>query len=81
MSQKDYAVLSIEAHKKAKGKISIESTMPLETADDLSIAYTPGVAAPCKEIAEDVEKAYLYTAKGNLVAVISDGSWTGKHRS
>ncbi len=74
MSQKDYAVLSIEAHKKAKGKISIESTMPLETADDLSIAYTPGVAAPCKEIAEDVEKAYLYTAKGNLVAVISDGS-------
>ncbi len=74
MSKKDYAVLSIEAHKKAKGKISIESTMPLETADDLSIAYTPGVAAPCKEIAENVEKAYLYTAKGNLVAVISDGS-------
>ncbi len=74
MSRKDYAALSIEAHKKAKGKISIESTMPLETADDLSIAYTPGVAAPCKEIAEDVEKAYLYTAKGNLIAVISDGT-------
>ncbi len=74
MSHKDYAALSIEAHKKAKGKISIESTMPLETSDDLSIAYTPGVAAPCKEIAEDVEKAYLYTAKGNLIAVISDGT-------
>ena len=74
MSRKDYGALSIEAHKKARGKISIESTMPLETSDDLSIAYTPGVAAPCKEIAEDIEKAYLYTAKGNLIAVISDGS-------
>lgn len=71
---KDYAALSIIAHKKAKGKISIESTVPLETADDLSIAYTPGVAAPCIEIAEHPEKAYDYTAKGNLVAIISDGS-------
>lgn len=74
MSNKDYAALSIEAHRKAKGKISIESKMPLETKDDLSIAYTPGVAEPCREIAKDVNKAYDYTAKGNLVAVISDGS-------
>lgn len=74
MSKKDYAALSIEAHKKAKGKISIESKMPLETKDDLSIAYTPGVAEPCSEIAKDVDKAYDYTSKGNLVAVISDGS-------
>ncbi|MEO9884511.1 MAG: NADP-dependent malic enzyme [Balneola sp.] len=74
MSKKDYAALSIEAHKKAKGKISIESKMPLETKDDLSIAYTPGVAEPCSEIAKDVEKAYDYTSKGNLVAVVSDGS-------
>ncbi|RNC83997.1 MAG: NADP-dependent malic enzyme [Balneola sp.] len=74
MSSKDYAALSIEAHKKAKGKISIEPKLPLETKDDLSIAYTPGVAQPCREIAEDVEKAYDYTAKGNLVAVVSDGS-------
>tara|TARA_R110002124_G_scaffold282524_1_gene457713 strand:- start:865 stop:2022 length:1158 start_codon:yes stop_codon:yes gene_type:complete len=74
MSNKDYAALSLKAHKKAKGKISIESKMPLETKDDLSIAYTPGVAAPCSEIAEDVEKAYDYTSKGNLVAVVSDGS-------
>lgn len=74
MSQKDYAALSIEAHKKAQGKISIESKMPLDTKDDLSIAYTPGVAEPCSEIAEDVNKAYDYTAKGNLVAVVSDGS-------
>lgn len=74
MSNKDYAALSIEAHKKARGKISIEPKMPLETKDDLSIAYTPGVAEPCREISEDVEKAYDYTAKGNLVAVVSDGS-------
>ncbi len=74
MPKKDYAALSIEAHKKAQGKISVESKLPLETKDDLSIAYTPGVAEPCKEIAEDAERAYDYTAKGNLVAVISDGS-------
>lgn len=74
MSQKDYAKLSIEAHKKARGKISIESKMPLETKDDLSIAYTPGVARPCEEIAIDKEKAFEYTSKGNLVAVVSDGS-------
>lgn len=74
MQEKDYAALSIEAHRKAKGKISIESKVPLETKDDLSIAYTPGVAEPCREIAEDAEKAYDYTAKGNLVAVVSDGT-------
>lgn len=72
--KKDYAALSIEAHRKAKGKISIESKLPLETKDDLSIAYTPGVAEPCNEIAKDKEKAFEYTAKGNLVAVVSDGT-------
>ena len=74
MEQKDYAALSIEAHKKARGKISIESKLPLETKDDLSIAYTPGVAEPCREIHIDKSKAYDYTSKGNLVAVVSDGS-------
>lgn len=74
MSQKDYAALSIEAHRKVRGKISIESKLPLETKDDLSIAYTPGVAEPCREIAKNEDLAYEYTAKGNLVAVISDGS-------
>lgn len=74
MSKKDYSALSIEAHKQARGKISVESKLPLETKDDLSIAYSPGVAEPCKEIFKDVEKAYDYTSKGNLVAVISDGS-------
>ncbi|MDR9418993.1 NADP-dependent malic enzyme [Gracilimonas sp.] len=74
MSKKDYATLATEAHKKYKGKISIEPKMPLETKDDLSIAYTPGVAQPCEEIAVDKEKAYTYTTKGNMVAVVSDGS-------
>lgn len=74
MPKKDYAKLALEAHEKFKGKISVEPKMPLETKDDLSIAYTPGVAKPCQEIAEDKEKAYTYTAKGNMVAVVSDGS-------
>lgn len=74
MSKKDYAALSIEAHRKAKGKIAIEPKLPLESKDDLSIAYTPGVAEPCREIAKDKEKAYEYTAKGNMVAIVSDGT-------
>jgi len=74
MSQKDFAKLAIEAHTKHRGKISIESKFELNTKEDLSIAYTPGVAEPCREIAADVSKVYDYTSKGNLVAVISDGS-------
>lgn len=70
----DYAALSIKAHKKFKGKIEITSKMPLETTYDLSLAYTPGVAAPCMEIARDESLAYDYTSKGNTIAVISDGS-------
>ncbi|MGB1236784.1 MAG: malic enzyme-like NAD(P)-binding protein [Pseudomonadales bacterium] len=56
------------------GKISVELTTPAETARDLSLAYSPGVAEPCREIAEDPENAYRYTGKGNLVAVISNGT-------
>lgn len=56
------------------GKISIRPTKPCETARDLSLAYSPGVAKPCLEIASDPEAVYRYTAKGNLVAVISDGT-------
>ena len=56
------------------GKISVELTKPAETSRDLSLAYSPGVAEPVKAIAEDPENAYKYTAKGNLVAVISDGT-------
>ncbi len=56
------------------GKIATEITKPCESQDDLSLAYTPGVAEPVRAINEDIEAAYKYTAKGNLVAVITDGS-------
>ncbi len=56
------------------GKIEITITKPCETQRDLSLAYTPGVAYPCLEIAEDPDKAFVYTAKGNLVAVVSNGT-------
>jgi malate dehydrogenase (oxaloacetate-decarboxylating)(NADP+) len=56
------------------GKISVELTKPAETAADLALAYSPGVAEPVREIAKDPANAYRYTGKGNLVAVISDGS-------
>ncbi len=56
------------------GKISVESSKPCATADDLSLAYTPGVAEPVRAIAEDPANAYRYTNKGNLVAVITDGT-------
>jgi malate dehydrogenase (oxaloacetate-decarboxylating)(NADP+) len=57
-----------------KGKIEVIATKPCLTARDLSMAYTPGVAEPCREIHEDVENVYKYTAKGNLVAVLSNGT-------
>ena len=56
------------------GKIEIHPTKPLTTQRDLSLAYSPGVAAPCREIERDPQLAYDYTAKGNLVAVISNGT-------
>lgn len=56
------------------GKLSVESSKPCATAEDLSLAYSPGVAEPVREIAKDPENAYRYTNKGNLVAVISDGT-------
>ncbi|MFC6633736.1 malic enzyme-like NAD(P)-binding protein [Microbulbifer taiwanensis] len=56
------------------GKLSVEVTTPAQTQEDLSLAYSPGVAEPVREIAKDPEAAYLYTGKGNLVAVISNGS-------
>lgn len=74
MANHDYAALSMEAHKQHAGKWAIKSEMPLETKDDLSIAYTPGVAAPCLAIAVDPKAAYDLTMKGRAVAVVSDGS-------
>lgn len=74
MCHMDYNEKSIAAHRKWKGKIRIETPCRLETRDDLSVAYTPGVAAPCLEISKDVEQSFAYTARGNLVAVITDGT-------
>lgn len=56
------------------GKVDVRSSKPCSTDQELSLAYSPGVAAPCKEIAKDVNKVYDYTARGNLVAVISNGT-------
>ena len=56
------------------GKLKVVPTKPTETQRDLALAYTPGVAEPCREIARDPATAYRYTAKGNLVAVISNGT-------
>ncbi|PCI24827.1 NAD-dependent malic enzyme [Candidatus Peregrinibacteria bacterium] len=72
MTDNDKKALAV--HLEKKGKIKIVSTFPLENKEDLSIAYTPGVAAPCREIAKDVSKVYDYTGKGNMVAIISDGT-------
>lgn len=70
----DYAKMALQLHKENKGKIRVSSKIPLETREDLSTAYTPGVAAPCLEIQKDKTAAYTYTAKGNLVAVVTDGT-------
>ncbi len=66
---------ALEYHRMGRrGKIEVVSTKPVSTQRDLSLAYSPGVAEPCREIAADEEKVYEYTAKGNLVAVISNGT-------
>ncbi len=65
---------TLELHKQSKGKLSIESKVKVENAYDLSLAYSPGVAEPCKEIYQYPEKVYDYTIKGNLVGIVSDGS-------
>lgn len=70
----DYYKESLKLHAEHKGKIAIVSKVPLDNKDDLSTAYTPGVAEPCREIHRDPELVYRYTSKGNTVAVISDGS-------
>ncbi|MBI4159112.1 NADP-dependent malic enzyme [Candidatus Woesearchaeota archaeon] len=65
---------SLEFHEKYKGKLSIISKVSLKNREDLSLAYTPGVAEPCKEIYKKVNDVYKYTIKGNTVGVVSDGS-------
>ena len=72
--KKDYQKLSIAAHKKSRGKLSVESKMPVNNRHDLSIAYTPGVAGPALEITKNKKLAYDLTSTKNGVAIVSDGS-------
>ena len=65
---------ALKLHKDNQGKIEVVSKVKVENAEDLSLAYTPGVAEPCKDIAENPELVYDYTNKGNVVAVVTDGS-------
>ncbi|MBT2737411.1 NADP-dependent malic enzyme [Bacillus sp. ISL-7] len=65
---------ALKMHKENRGKLGVHSKVPVRNAKDLSLAYSPGVADPCLEIYEDESKAYEYTMKGNLVAVVSDGT-------
>ena len=71
MSLRDDA---LEFHRAAKGKIAVHSKVPCASVSDLALAYTPGVAEPCREIEKNPDDVYEYTAKGNLVAVVTDGT-------
>ncbi|MEI6532319.1 MAG: NADP-dependent malic enzyme [Candidatus Roizmanbacteria bacterium] len=74
MTHNDIYEESVTLHKKLKGKLEITSKIKLENKHDLALAYTPGVAGVCKEIAEDERKAYSLTIKHNTIAIVSDGS-------
>lgn len=70
----NYDEMALELHARNRGKLGVHSKVELKTIDDMSTAYTPGVAAVCREIARDRSKVYDLTGKGNMVAVVSDGS-------
>ena len=70
----NYSEESLKLHEKLKGKIDVTSKVEIKTRDDLSTAYTPGVAEPCRKINQNKEDVYKYTSKGNLVAVVTDGT-------
>lgn len=70
----NYYEEALKLHEAHRGKIQVASKVKLENRDDLSTAYTPGVAEPCKKIAKDKKDVYQYTSKGNLVGVVSDGT-------
>ena len=70
----DYNAAALKMHSEHRGKIEIRGKVGVKTRDDLSTAYTPGVAEPCRRIAADPAAAWEYTAKGNMVAVVTDGS-------
>ena len=69
-----YGEQSLKMHKEKKGKLEVISKIPVNTREDLSIAYTPGVAQPCVEISKDKDKVYDYTIKANTVAIVSNGT-------
>ncbi|WP_024622342.1 NAD(P)-dependent malic enzyme [Metaclostridioides mangenotii] len=71
---KNYSEMALKMHEECKGKVGLECKVPVENMEDLSVAYTPGVAEPCVRIHENKDDVYKYTSKGNLVAVVSDGS-------
>jgi malate dehydrogenase (oxaloacetate-decarboxylating) len=70
----NYFEESLKLHEQSKGKIEIVSKIKLETREDLSLAYTPGVAEPCRKIHQNEDDVYKYTSKGNIVAVVTDGT-------
>ena len=70
----DYYQAALKLHEENKGKLAVVGKVPVKNKEDLSLAYTPGVAEPCREIHRDPKGVYKYTSKGNTVAVISDGS-------
>lgn len=70
----DYNSLSLKMHEEHKGKVEVVSKVAVKNRDDLSTAYTPGVAEPCRKIRDNKADAYKYTCKGNMVAVVSDGT-------
>ena len=70
----NYFEESLKLHEQNKGKLEVVSKVKVENRDDLSLAYTPGVAEPCRKIHENEENVYKYTSKGNMVAVVTDGS-------
>lgn len=70
----DYYKASLKMHEENRGKMAVASKVRVETTDDLSTAYTPGVAEPCRKIHQNPEDVYKYTNKSNIVAVVSDGS-------
>ena len=74
LSEMDYGAESLRIHEKYKGKLAIKSRVSIQDKDDLSVAYTPGVAEPCKKIHDNPPLVFKYTIKGRTVAVVSDGT-------
>ena len=74
MAGNDVKQLALEKHREWKGKIEVVSRASISTPEELAVAYTPGVAEPCLKIRDDVSESYTYTRRGNLVAVVTDGT-------